>query len=118
MTRALVKLARNIDWAYLEERLKSQPPLTIRLTAAPAILNHMHNLSDEALCDRWIAPPISGVQGAAGRERQIAKFVQDHEVEFDQTFRQLVGFPLGFFLFDRVDVVNQHGRAGILIDVR
>ena len=64
MTHALVKLARTIDWGFLEERFgavysdqRGQPPLPTRLMAGLAILKHMHNLSDEALCDRWIENP-------------------------------------------------------------
>jgi IS5 family transposase len=64
MTHALVKLSRTIDWGFLEERFgavysdeRGQPPLPTRLMAGLAILKHMHNLSDEALCDRWIENP-------------------------------------------------------------
>src|SRR5262249_11276087 len=57
---ALVKLARAIDWRFLEERFGAvytdrpgQPPLPTRLMAGLAILKHTYDLSDEALCDRW-----------------------------------------------------------------
>jgi transposase, IS5 family len=47
MKHALVKLARAIDWRFLEERLGSvytdkpgQPPLPTRLIAGLAILKH------------------------------------------------------------------------------
>src|SRR5260221_2170479 len=60
MTHALVKLARTIDWRFLEEKLGAvytdkpgQPPLPTRLMAGLAILKHTYDLSDEALCDRW-----------------------------------------------------------------
>src|SRR5689334_14315051 len=60
----LAKLARSIDWGFLEERLGAvytdrpgRPPLPIRLMAGLAILKHMHNLSDEALCERWLENP-------------------------------------------------------------
>ena len=35
-----------------------QPPLPTRLIAGLFILKHMHNLSDEALCDRWVENPF------------------------------------------------------------
>ncbi len=64
-THALVKLAAAIDWRLHEERLKSvydddpgRPPLPTRLMAGLAILKHMHNLSDEVLCERWIENPL------------------------------------------------------------
>jgi transposase, IS5 family len=45
MNHALVKLARAIDWGFLEQRF------------GLAILKHTHDLSDEALCERWIENP-------------------------------------------------------------
>jgi IS5 family transposase len=60
----LVRLAAEIDWDFLAGRLSSvcrlgpgQPPLPTRLVAGLFILKHMHNLSDEALCDRWVENP-------------------------------------------------------------
>jgi IS5 family transposase len=61
---ALVKLARTIDWDFLAQRLGAvytdrpgRPPLPTRLMAGLAILKHMHNLSDEVLCERWLENP-------------------------------------------------------------
>ena len=52
------------DWDFLAGRFSSvcrlgpgQPPLPTRLVAGLFILKHMHNLSDEALCDRWVENP-------------------------------------------------------------
>ena len=63
-TRSLVKLARSIDWGFLEERFGAvydddpgRPPLATRLMAGLAILKHLHDLSDEALCERWLENP-------------------------------------------------------------
>ena len=57
----LVRLAAEINWDFLAKRFSSvcrvgpgQPPLPTRLVAGLFILKHMHNLSDEALCDRWV----------------------------------------------------------------
>jgi len=64
MNHALVKLARAIDWGFLEERfgevyedVPGRPPLPTRLMAGLAILKHMHDLSDEVLCERWVENP-------------------------------------------------------------
>ena len=64
MNHALVRLARTIDWPVLEARFGSvysdgpgMPPLPTRLMAGLAILKHTFNLSDEALCERWIENP-------------------------------------------------------------
>src|ERR1700757_3362270 len=64
MDHALVKLAQTIDWRFLEERFGAvytdkpgQPPLPTRLMAGLAIIKHSYDLSDEALCDRWMENP-------------------------------------------------------------
>src|SRR5438105_14167947 len=64
LDHALAKLAREIDWRFLEERFGAvytdgpgQPPLPTRLMAGLAILKHTFNLSDEALCERWVEIP-------------------------------------------------------------
>src|SRR6186713_497812 len=61
---ALVKLSEKIDWRYLEKQFGAvydddpgRPPLPTRLMAGLAILKHMHNLSDEVLCERWVENP-------------------------------------------------------------
>jgi transposase, IS5 family len=57
----LVRLAAEIDWAFPGRTVcrigPGQPPLPTRLVAGLLILKHMHNLSDEALCDRWVENP-------------------------------------------------------------
>ncbi len=64
MNHALAKLGRAIDWRFLEERFGAaytdrpgHPPLPTRLMAGLAILKAMHDLSDEALCERWVENP-------------------------------------------------------------
>jgi hypothetical protein len=54
----LVRLAAEINWDFLAKRFGSvcsvgpgQPPLPTRLVAGLLILKHMHNLSEEALCE-------------------------------------------------------------------
>lgn len=66
MRHPLVRLAALIDWNILDERFSSvcqagsgQPGLPTRLVAGLFILKHMHNLSDEVLCARWIENPYS-----------------------------------------------------------
>ncbi len=53
LNHPLAKLARTVDWRFLEERFgavysdgSGQPPLPTRLMAGLAILKHMHDLSD------------------------------------------------------------------------
>ena len=62
MNHALAKLARQVDWGFLEQRFgvvyvdtPGRPPLPTRLMAGLAILKHTFNLSDEALCEQsWL----------------------------------------------------------------
>ena len=94
LTHALVKLSRAIDWRFLEAQFGSVysdgpgcPPLPTRLMAGLALLKHMYDLSDEALCDRWIENPY--FQFFCGEE-----FFQ-HRLPFDRSsltrWRQRMG---------------------------
>ncbi|MBV9560676.1 MAG: IS5 family transposase, partial [Bradyrhizobium sp.] len=91
---ALVKLARSIDWRFLEERFGAvyedkpgRPPLPTRLMAGLAILKHTYDLSDEVLCERWLENPY--YQFFCGEE-----FFQ-HRLVFDRSsltrWRQRMG---------------------------
>jgi transposase, IS5 family len=60
----LVLLGDRIDWNFLDSRFRTvclpgpgQPGLPTRLVAGLFILKHMHNLSDEVLCARWLENP-------------------------------------------------------------
>ena len=60
----LVRLARAINWRFLEERFGAvsedgpgRPPLPTRLMAGLAIVKHRHDLSDEVLGERWLETP-------------------------------------------------------------
>src|ERR1700694_1617545 len=64
MDHVLAKLARMIDWGFLEEKFgavyadgSGRPPLPTRLMAGLAILKHTYNLSDEVVCEQWIENP-------------------------------------------------------------
>jgi len=64
LNHELAKLARAIDWRFLEEKFGAvytdkpgRPPLPTRLMAGLAILKHTFNLSDEVVCDRWVENP-------------------------------------------------------------
>jgi transposase, IS5 family len=84
MKHPLVKLARTIDWGFLEHRFgevyedgPGQPPLPTRLMAGLAILKHTYDVSDEVLCERWVENPY--FQYFCGEE-----FFQ-HELPFDRS---------------------------------
>jgi IS5 family transposase len=80
----LVRLAGEIDWGFLEECFASvceagpgQPPLPARLIAGLFIVKHMHSLSDEALCARWLENPY--YQHFCGEQMFC------HELPFDRS---------------------------------
>ena len=94
LEHALVKLARAIDWRFLEQQFGAaysdkpgHPPLPTRLMAGLAILKHSYDLSDEALCERWVENPY--FQYFCGEE-----FFQ-HRLVFDRSsltrWRQRMG---------------------------
>jgi IS5 family transposase len=94
MNHALVRLARTIDWSFLEQRFGAvyedkpgRPPLPTRLMAGLAILKHTYDLSDEVLCERWVENPY--YQFFCGEE-----FFQ-HRLVFDRSsltrWRQRMG---------------------------
>jgi transposase, IS5 family len=64
MDHPLVRLARTIDWGFLEATLGAvyqdgagRPPLPTRLMAGLAILKHTYDLSDEVVCELWVENP-------------------------------------------------------------
>lgn len=94
MGHPLVRLAGKIDWGFIDHRLgevykrgDGHPPLPVRLMAGLLILKHMHSLSDEALCARWVENPY--FQYFCGEQ------VFRHEPRFDRSsltrWRQRLG---------------------------
>jgi IS5 family transposase len=64
LNHGLAKLARALDWRFLEEKFGAvytdrpgRPPLPTQLMAGLAILKHTFNLSDEMVCARWVENP-------------------------------------------------------------
>jgi IS5 family transposase len=109
----LVRLAQEIDWEFLARRFGSvcsagpgQPPLPTRLVAGLFILKHMHNLSDEALCERWVENPY--FQFFCG------ELVFRHELPFERSsltrWRQRLGEePLTALLQESLAVAHRTG---------
>jgi IS5 family transposase len=126
MNHALVKLARTIDWRFLEAKFGAvytdkpgQPPLPTRLMAGLAILKHTYDLSDEALCDRWVENPY--FQYFCGEE-----FFQ-HALVFDRSsltrWRQRMGeeklqalLQESLAVATRTDAMKPSDLARVVID--
>ena len=109
----LVRLAAEIDWGFLAGRFGSvcragpgQPPLPTRLVAGLFILKHMHNLSEEMLCDRWVENPYF--------QYFCGEVVFRHEAPFDRSsltrWRQRLGEEqIGTLLQESLSVVHRTG---------
>jgi IS5 family transposase len=110
----LVRLAGEIDWDFLAGRFSSvcrvgpgQPPLPTRLVAGLFILKHMHNLSDEALCERWVENPYF--------QYFCGEVVFRHELPFDRSsltrWRQRLGEEqIAALLQESLSVAHRAGR--------
>ena len=106
-------LANKIDWSFLDKQLggvykpgAGHPPLPIRLMAGLLILKHMHSLSDEVLCDRWVENPY--FQYFCGEQ------VFQHELRFDRSsltrWRQRLGEErLAALLQESLRVAHSNG---------
>ncbi len=63
MRHELVILAESIDWNFLESKVsvfyaeEGRPGIPSRLMVGLHILKQMYNLSDEAVCERWVCDP-------------------------------------------------------------
>jgi hypothetical protein len=110
-----VRLAGKIDWNFLAGRFSSvcrvglgQPPLPTRLVAGLLILKHMHNLSDEALCERWVENPYF--------QHFCGEVVFRHELPFDRSsltrWRQRLGEEqTAALLQESLSVATAPGRS-------
>lgn len=63
MNNELVRLARTIDWPWIDAELvdrfsdKGRPATETRFMVGLMILKHMFALSDEGVCERWVYDP-------------------------------------------------------------
>ncbi len=117
LDHALVKLARAINWRFLEEKFGAaysdrpgHPPLPTRLMAGLAILKHTYDLSDEALCERWVENPY--YQYFCGEE------LFQHRLPFDRSsltrWRQRMGEEkLAALLQESLSVAHKTGALSI-----
>jgi transposase, IS5 family len=126
LSHPLSRLAHTIDWQFLEGTfgavyadVPGRPPLPTRLMAGLAILKHMHDLSDETLCERWVENPY--YQLFCGEE-----FFQ-HRLPFDRSsltrWRQRMGEKKLMALLQeslnvavRTDAAKPSDFADVIID--
>jgi transposase, IS5 family len=63
MRHELVRLAGLIDWKFFDQQFEplysetGRPGIPTRFMVGLHLLKHIHNLSDEVVCDRWVENP-------------------------------------------------------------
>lgn len=63
MRHELVRLAGLIDWSFFDQRFEplysetGRPGVPTRMMVGLHLLKHIHNLSDEVVCERWVENP-------------------------------------------------------------
>ena len=63
MKHELVQLAGKIDWGWIDEQIaplysdKGRPGIETRFVVGLLLLKHIHGLSDEGVCERWVHDP-------------------------------------------------------------
>ncbi len=63
MRHELVRLAGLVDWRFFDQRFSAlyaeagRPGVATRLMVGLHLLKHMHGLSDEGVCERWVSDP-------------------------------------------------------------
>ena len=115
MKHPLALLARQVDWGFLEKSFGTvysdgpgHPPLPTRLMAGLAILKHSYDLSDEALCERWVENPY--YQLFCGEE-----FFR-HDLPFDRSsmtrWRQRMGEDkIAVLIQESLNIATRTGAA-------
>lgn len=97
LDHALVRLGKAVDWNLVERQFglacrpgSGQPPLPTRLVAGLLMLKHLYDLSDDALCVRWLENPY--FQHFCGEESFC------HRMPLDRTsltkWRRRLGEPM------------------------
>lgn len=63
LQHALVRLASELDWDWIDEELSSlysehgRPAVQTRFMVGLLLLKHIYGLSDEGVCERWVHDP-------------------------------------------------------------
>lgn len=94
----LVRLAGTIDWAWIDAELagcfsdEGRPGLTSRFMVGFLFLKHIHGLSNEEVCARWVYAPLLHRRGIL-RPRLPPRALRDEPLA--HTHRRQVGGALG-----------------------
>ena len=107
----LVRLAKTIDWDWLDGELagcfseRGRPAVPTRFMIGLLLLKHIHNLSDEAVCARWVENPY--FQYFTGEEFFQHRF--PHERSGMTHWRKRIGDRLEALLAESLRVAHATG---------
>ena len=111
MNHALVGLAQGIDWDFIDQELapcfsqEGRPGLSTRFMVGLLMLQHIFNLSDEKVCERWVYDPY--FQYFTGEEFFAHAFA--HERSGMTHWRKRIGNKLDVLLAESLRVAHQAG---------
>lgn len=111
MKHELVRLAGQIDWDWIDDELaplfseNGRPGTPTRFMVGLLLLQHIHNLSDEGVCARWVENPY--FQYFTGEEFFCHDF--PHERSDLTHWRKRVGEKLDKLLAESLRVAHATG---------
>lgn len=111
MRHELVRLAEKIDWAWLDGELagcfsdQGRPAVPTRFMIGLLLLKHIHKLSDEAVCARWVENPY--FQYFTGEE--FFQHAFPHERSGLSHWRNRIGDKLELLLAESLRVAHDTG---------
>jgi hypothetical protein len=68
---------------------------------------------DDACALVKLAQEMEEHRAAGGAERQVAEFIEDHEIEAGEAFGDLTGLALCLFLFEGIDELDGREEANL-----
>jgi IS5 family transposase len=107
----LVRLADEIDWAWIDDQLAElyrdggRPAVPTRFMVGLLFLKHIYGLSDEAVCERWVHDPY--FQYFTGEE--FFRHELPHERSGLSHWRKRIGGRLDALLAETLRVAHEAG---------
>jgi IS5 family transposase len=111
----LVQLGEKIDWAWIDTQIaplyseKGRPGIETRFVIGLLLLKHIHGLSDEGVCERWVCDPY--FQYFTGEE--FFQHAFPHERSDLSHWRKRLGGKLELLLAESLRVAHEAGALRI-----
>ncbi|MGB8365361.1 MAG: IS5 family transposase [Rhizomicrobium sp.] len=111
MKHELVQLAARIDWAWIDQEIaplyseNGRPGIETRFVIGLLLLKHIHGLSDDAVCERWVCDPY--FQYFTGEE--FFQHAFPHERSDLSHWRKRLGDKLELLLAESLRVAHETG---------